>query len=117
MAEAFVVDSKTIIERLAGDADIYWMMIDMYLQDVENNCKSVAAAYQAGDAALLRREAHTIKGLLATFTDDVGAAQALLIERKAKDNDLGGLEEAIAALQARLHLVAETLRQEVAQRG
>lgn len=117
MGQAFVLDSKTIIERLAGEIDIYWMMIDMYLQELDNNCASIAAAYQAGDAAALHREAHTLKGLLATFTDDFGSAQALAIEKLAKEKRIEGLGDAVSELQQRLREVGEVLRQEVAQRS
>ncbi len=109
MAQAFVLDRESILERLGGDEDIYSMMVDMYLQDVENNCAAIALAFTAGDALSLQREAHTIKGLLATFSDDAGAADAMVVEKQARQGDIAGLGDAVAGLQQRLREVATVL--------
>lgn len=113
MSDQFMLDRGLIMERLGGDEEIYRMMLDMYLQDVDGNSLALGAALASGDARATQREAHTIKGLLATFSDDQGAAAAYAIELKAKQNDISGLDVALAALQARLHEVAAALRAEV----
>lgn len=110
MAATFVLDKASILERLGGDEDIYAMMVDMYLDDVESNCSALAAAFSGGDVKALQREAHTIKGLLATFSDDAGAAEALVIEKSAQAGELDSLAAAITELQARLREVADVLR-------
>ena len=111
MAAAFVLDRASILDRLGGDEEIYAMMVDMFLGDVEGNCASIAAAFSDGDIKALQREAHTIKGLLATFSDDEGAAEAHVVEQQAKNGDATGLAEKVGFLQARLREVAEVLRQ------
>lgn len=107
---AFVLDQASILERLGGDEDIYTVMVDMFLEDVENNCRALAGAIVAGDARTLSREAHTVKGLLAMFSDDFGVAQAFRLECQAKAGDLAGLDAAVASLQGRLREVAAALR-------
>jgi len=109
MAATFQLDRASILERLGGDEEIYGMMVDMYLADYGNNCAALAAAFAAGDAPTVYREAHTIKGLLATFSDEAGAAAALVVERQAKGGDLNGLAAAVADLQARMREVASVL--------
>ncbi len=109
MATAFVLDREIILERLGGDEEIYTMMIDMFLQDVENNCAALAGAFASGVLPDLQREAHTIKGLLATFSDDAGAAEAALLEQKAKRGETADLATEVAAVQARLREVAAVL--------
>lgn len=109
MAEAFVLNRGDILERLGGDEEIFAMMLDMYLQDVDANCASLDAALASGQAAELQREAHTVKGLLATFSDESGAAAAFAIERQAKAGELAGQAAAVAAVQARLREVAAVL--------
>lgn len=113
MAVEFVLDKATILRRLGGDEHIFSVMADMYLQDVDNSCSRLAGALAAGDAALLRREAHTVKGLLATLADETGAAMGLAVETRAKNNECAGLETMVADLQARLQLVAEAVRKEI----
>lgn len=110
MAEAFVLDRESILERLGGDEDIYAMMVDMYLDDLGNNCDALSAALASGDASVLRREAHTIKGLLATFSDVSGAADAHRLEHMAQNGETTGAAEAVAGLQQRLHEIAGVLR-------
>ena len=110
MAAAFVLDKASILERLGGDEEIYNMMVSMYLADIDNNCAALAAAYAAEDARALQREAHTIKGLLATFSDETGAAEAHRVERAAKAGELADLADAVAGLQGRLREVADVLR-------
>lgn len=107
--QAFILDKASILERLGGDEEIYAMMVDMYRQDVEANCASLAKAFASGDADQVRREAHTIKGLLATFSDDPGAAEALMVERQARDVGIDGLGASIDALQERLREVSAVL--------
>lgn len=110
----FVLDRASILERLGDDVEIYRMMLDMFLQDVDNNCNSLAASLAAGDMPTLLREVHTVKGLLATFSDDAGSAEALRMETRLKGGDSSGMAEAVPALQARLREVAGVLALEVA---
>lgn len=116
MAAAFVLDRDSILERLGGDEDIYSMMVDMFLDDVENNCQSLAAAFSSGDGPVLQREAHTVKGLFATFSDEAGAAVAMDVEYKAKQGILVGLDAPIAELQQRLREVSAVLQADMASR-
>lgn len=117
MTEAFVLDRPLILDRLGGDEEIFAMMVDMYLQDVVSNVDTLKVALAKDDATTLMREAHTIKGLLATFSDDAGAARAFDLERKAKLGNLVGLAPLVSELQARLCEVAAVLRQQVGVTG
>lgn len=110
MAGPFVLDRASILDRLGNDEEIYSMMVDMFLDDVDNNCSALASAFSSGDAKVVQREAHTIKGLLATFSDEQGAAEALELEKKAKLGELDGLGDAVGVLQGRLREVAKALR-------
>jgi len=110
MLKSYVLDKPDILERLGGDEEIFAMMIDMYLQDVDSNCAELGAALASGDAGELQRAAHTVKGLLATFSDDPGSEAALALEQRAKVGDGSGFSEAVADLQARLREVAAVLQ-------
>lgn len=109
MAAAFVLDKALILDRLGGDEEIFAMMVDMFVQDVDNNCAGLAAALASGDPVALRREAHTIKGLLATFSDDAGAVDASVVEQRARDGVVADQAEAVAGLLQRLREIAAVL--------
>lgn len=111
---AFTLDKLLILDRLGGDEEIFAMMIDMYLQDVDNYCTCLDKAYAAGDMATLQREAHTVKGLLSTFADDEGTAMSFTLEQQIKSSGMGDFAAPIAALKQRLHDVAAVLRVEQA---
>lgn len=114
MATEFVLDKAAIMDRLGDDQEIFAVMADTFLQEVDHFRARLGAALAAGDASTLRREAHTAKSMLATFTDESGAALALDIETQAKGGDCTGLEDKVAALQVRLQAVAAAVRAEIA---
>lgn len=105
----FVLDRASILDRLDGDEEILAMMAGVFIDDVENNCQALEKAAADRDAVSLQRMAHTIKGLLATFSDDAGAAVAQGVERQARAGEIAG-ESAIAMLQKRLRDVARALQ-------
>lgn len=112
MTQAYVLDRALILERLGGDEEIFMVMVDMYLDDVDNYCATLDKAYKSGDPVLLHREAHTVKGLLASFGDEPGAKCAHAVEIQAKQGELAGLDGPIADILARMHEVAAVLRRE-----
>lgn len=111
---AYTLDKLLILDRLGNDEEIFAMMIDMYLQDVDNNCAGLDNALAQGDAPSLQREAHTVKGLLATFADEPGTKLAYVLEQQIKQNGISGVEPQIVVLQARIREVAEVLKAELA---
>lgn len=114
MIEPYVLNRQLILERLGGDEEIFTLMIGMYLQDVDNYCNNLASTLHAGEATPLQREAHTVKGLLATFADEPGAQAAYLIEQQVKQGQLDGLATPVAVLQARLREVGAVLQAAIA---
>ncbi|WP_298397483.1 Hpt domain-containing protein [uncultured Azonexus sp.] len=105
----FVLDKPAILERLGGDEGIFAMMVDMFLTELDNNRQALLTAL-AGDSAALQREAHTIKGLLATFSDGFGAELAQTLEYQAKNGQVDDARGRVDMLLARVDEVAEVLR-------
>jgi len=107
-----MIDKETILMRLGGDAELFAEIAAMYVEDAGGYAQALEEALAAGDWARVQREAHTIKGLLATFTDDVGTAMALAVEQQAGQEDAAALGDAVAQLLARVRLLAEVLKQD-----
>lgn len=112
MTEKFLLDRELILDRLGGDEEIFAIIADLYLQEVDLKVAALGAAWEAGATEELIREAHTIKGLLATFSDDIGAAWAYALEQQVRLGELGSLQSAVGAVQQRLFEVAAVLRRE-----
>ena len=109
MSVLFELDRKTILARLGGDEEILEIMIDAFLSDYENNCQQLLAAWSVRDAGLIAREAHTLKGLLATLSDESGADQAYLLEQKARQGAMADQDAMVDALVQRVRTVAGVL--------
>ena len=110
--EAFNFNREIVLERLGGDEEILGVMIDMFLEDLDTYCNGVMSAWQANDAALTQREAHTLKGLLASFEDIEGTQFAYRLEHDAKAGHLENMEASILLLQQRLREIARVLQVE-----
>lgn len=112
MAVLEKLDKDAIVDRLGGDEDLFRDMAELYVQESGGYCDNLQSATRNGDARALAREAHTLKSLLATFSDDDGAAMAIAIEQRAKAADLAGIEVAVVALVARVQSLAGLLKRE-----
>lgn len=113
---AFVLDRSSILDRLGGDEEIFSIMAEMFIEDADGNCAALVTALRTADAQALQREAHTVKGLFATFSDEVGAADAQAVECRAKVGELAGLEAAVDRINRRLLEIKSVLLTEFAAR-
>mgnify|MGYP000907690942 CR=1 FL=1 len=94
MSQGFFLDKARILERLGDDEEIFAALADLYLQDVEAYCGQLGAALAAADNAVLCREAHTVKGLLATFADVFSDTGASMDEGRKLAEERGGQTDA-----------------------
>ncbi|MBI2305809.1 MAG: response regulator [Rhodocyclales bacterium] len=72
-----------VIERMGGDVELYRSVAAMFVEDAPGYIEALQAAQRSGDASTLQREAHTVKGLVSTFSFDAATALALEIESRA----------------------------------
>jgi len=105
----FRLDKAGILARFGGDEELYQTLAEMYRDDVENYCAQLQLALEAGDGPRLSREAHTLKGLFATFSDEEGAGLAQAVEMAAAQGDPAGLAEQVEALQQVARRLAQAL--------
>ena len=113
MTAQFILDKAQILENLGGDDDLMLTMADLFVQESDDYCRNLDQALRAGDAERLRREAHTLKSLLASFIDDQGKDLAFDVEMRAKSGQMDDIAEHVEALKARVHLVVAVIRQEL----
>jgi HPt (histidine-containing phosphotransfer) domain-containing protein len=86
-------DRREVIERFGGDEELFRSVAAMFVQDSAGYRQALQAAVDAGDADALAREAHTVKGLLSTFSCEASAMLARDVELMAKE---GRLDDAVA---------------------
>lgn len=104
-----VLDKALILDRLGGDEELFAEMSAIFVADAESYCAALGTALESGVALEVQREAHTVKGLLATFADDAGTDMAMAVEHQAREGQLDGLAAPVAALQERVRLLAQVL--------
>src|SRR5436190_16020451 len=73
-------DEAAVLERVEGDVELLREIVELFLEDSLRLREEVRAAVAAGDAAALRRSAHTLKGAASNFGAAAVVAAALQLE-------------------------------------
>ena len=103
--ETRIYDRAEAVARLDGDVSLFAEMADMFIAECDAYCRGLETALAAQDAATLRREAHTLKSVLATFSCETGRALAQQLEQQAA----GGCLEGAEALSRQVIVAARAL--------
>ena len=100
MPEAEIIDRPTIdalLDSLGGDVDFLKELVDAYLDSTPGLFAAMRQAAAAGDAAGLRRAAHSLK----TGSANMGAlALAALCKELEEMGKLGALQDVTARIDA-----------------
>lgn len=112
MAQTLNLDKASILESMGGDEELFIDMARMYIDESDSYYRNVQKAVSSKDIEALRREAHTLKSLFATFADEDGRQLAIKVEQQAKTGIIDS--EFSSMLEERIRLLAEVLRQETA---
>jgi PAS domain S-box-containing protein len=103
-------DRAAALERCGDDAQLLHELIDMFLTEIRVWMFDLGKAVEAGDAASVKRLAHTIKGAVGTFGAQPAYDAALALETMGKEGNLAGVSAAWARMQevtARLNAALE----------
>jgi len=106
---AEVYNRAETLARLGGDEELFRTLAAMFADDSAGYCRALERAMAARDAPTLQREAHTLKGLLATFSDDAGTALARQLEQQAEAGELADAGELTARLVTAVKRLADAL--------
>jgi len=78
------------VARLGGDEALFGSVAKLFIANSDEYCVALEAAMRAANAVVLRREAHTVKSMLATFSCTTGTALAQRLEDLAATGNLDG---------------------------
>ena len=107
--KADVLNITVALERLEGDHDLLAELAVLFAEESAKNFTDIRGALASGDAPLLERLAHTVKGAASNIGATSVARAALTLETQARSRDLGPAAAQIAALSEEL----ERLRPEL----
>ena len=107
-ANAPVLDGEALVRRLMGDRELAGQVVRGFLEDVPRQQSALKKSLAAGDAAEIRRCAHTLKGGSAT----IGAERLRLVcqamEAAAASGDVEAAAALLGDLEKQVGLLEET---------
>ena len=103
-----VVDIGATMKRLGGDVELFVRFVEVFEEDAPKLLETIHATAQCGDWNAVRRAAHAIRGLAATFGAHALTETALRLEQAAADEPAAAVSLA-AQLKAELSRVREAL--------
>ncbi|HET7776591.1 MAG TPA: Hpt domain-containing protein, partial [Azospira sp.] len=109
-APAALCDRAAALARLDGDEELFATLVQLYADELPAYCQRLGDTLAAGDLPALAREAHTLKGLLGTFSAAHGTALAQDLEARAKAGKGEGAAELVRQLQAEMEKVRQELQ-------
>ncbi|HZV06680.1 MAG TPA: PAS domain S-box protein [Gemmataceae bacterium] len=104
-----VQDRGEALSHVGGDAKLLRELTDVFLQDYPRMIEEVIDGLCAGDAAKVKRAAHSIKGAVSILGGKAAFDAALRLETCARQGDLNQAEAAWHALRQALQRLQHTL--------
>ena len=117
MSNASIYDRAEALQRLDSDETLLATVAQLFIDEHDNYCTGLERALAAGDAAALRREAHSAKSMLATFSYAAGQALAFELETQAAAGDLSSAATLTPRVIAAIHQLVAVLRDDFGGSG
>ncbi|MGH9574375.1 MAG: response regulator [Candidatus Acidiferrales bacterium] len=103
LAEAF--DLKAALDRVEGDRGLLEEIAKLFDEESAKNLLEIRGAFDAGDAAMLERLAHTMKGASANIGAVRVSRAALALEQASRTHELTNAQSKIAALEREIEIL------------
>ncbi|HTW24400.1 MAG TPA: response regulator [Candidatus Baltobacteraceae bacterium] len=94
-----VFDIRDALRRVEGDQELLEEIVRIFTAECANNMEAIRNAFTAGDARLLERLAHTIKGASANLSAVALSQASFKLEKLAASGDLLGAPELVEKIQ------------------
>jgi two-component system sensor histidine kinase/response regulator len=105
-----IVNCRSALDRLDNDAELFQDLLGFFFADSPQLLAAARASISQGNADVLHRSAHRLKGLLGNF-DAVRAVEAATrLETMGREGTLGDAGEACDKLDREMQQVTTLLR-------
>jgi CheY-like chemotaxis protein len=101
---------ELLLDSVMGDRALLAEMAELWLVDSAKQEKQIRKGLDSGDATMVQRAAHALKGSVGTFQASAARQAATELEISAKDADLVGARKAFERLSTQIDLVRRDLR-------
>ncbi len=109
------INWQEALEAIDGDRQLMLELVEIFREECPKMRGEMAEALAAGDAARVRRGAHTLKGSLSHLAAAEGIELALQVETHAKQGDLAAAAAAWPRLEAALDQLKPELDEYIRQ--
>jgi two-component system sensor histidine kinase/response regulator len=100
------LDREVALARVGGDPELLREIAALFLENYRDWLGELRQAAARGDAQMVERTAHGLKGSVANFGARNAVEASLNLETLGRNRDLAGATESLVALE----LALETLR-------
>lgn len=97
-----VLDRATALSRVGGDLDLLKEIASLFLEEYPRELDDIHKALATGDAHMLERSAHGLKGSVANFGARAAVDAAFQLEQLGKAGKLDQVPPALSALERTL---------------
>jgi PAS domain S-box-containing protein len=109
-ASAMIFDRAGLVSRLMGDEGLARELIAVFLEDIPKQIAALRGYLEAGNAARVARQVHTIKGASANLSGEVLRAVASDMEKAAKAGDLAAVTASMGELESAFDRLREAMK-------
>ena len=103
MGEEVPMNFEWVIKEFEGEKEILVEVLNGFLKNVASQIKAIRRAISAGNAELVRKEAHSIKGGAANLSANNLARVAFELEDIAKSGTLERGHEVVDRVEREFH--------------
>ena len=101
---------ELLLDSVMGDRALLVEMAELWLVDSAKQERQIREGLDSGDAMMVQKAAHALKGSVGTFQASAAQEAARQLEMRAKDADLVGARKAFERLSTQIDLVRQDLR-------
>lgn len=105
-------DRAGLVERLMGDEDLAGTILQGFLADIPRQIEALKGYLEAGDAAGVERQAHTIRGAAGNVGGNTLRTLAFELERAGKSGDLESIKPRLKELAASFAELKQAMKED-----
>jgi two-component system, sensor histidine kinase and response regulator len=100
--DLMVLDRAVALDRVGGDEELLAEVAQLFLEDYPNSMREIDEAVSKGDAKLLERAAHTLKGAASNFGANPVVDSAFALEMAGRAGSLASSAATVSSEHAKL---------------
>jgi len=108
-----VFNKSDMLERLMGDEDLLLEVMHEFLNDVPHHIDALKEALERGDAPVVRREAHTLKGAASNVSAGALRQAAWETEKAGAAEELDRVASLVAEIDRQFEILKNTVANSV----